>query len=63
MEPRKEMRKITFKSLNYSDCELAILSKSLQFGSKPEGNYEMQIFPTPTNKQQTLYLLTLVTIN
>lgn len=65
MEPRKEIRKITFKSLKYSDHSLAILSKSLQSGFEPEGNYEMQmqILPTPSNKQPTLYRLTLVAVN
>lgn len=56
MEPRKEMRKITFKSLNYSDHSLAILSKSLQSDFEPEGNCEMRIqdLPTSSNKQQAL---------
>lgn len=52
MEPRKETRKITFKSLIYSDCSLAILSKILQFGFKPEGNYKMQMQILPTSLKQ-----------
>lgn len=58
MELRREMRKIAFKSLSYSDHSLVILSKGLNFDFKPEGNYlmEMQICQISSNKQQILSL-------
>lgn len=32
IEPRKEMRKTAFKSLNYSDYSVTILNKGAKFG-------------------------------